>query len=189
MKKQFFILLIFLGMSQLNAETVVQIYPPSLFEFVSGRKAFLNVFIGNENAPMPSIFNLPVEVRQTIKGFSFADLMIAGGVSFYFEDRTLNSINLSSGLTFGYGYKQENEYFPIFRNANLTIYPLYEFPLVIFYNKTPGIWWKFAIDMSFELIQIRPISISMYLRGIGIYAKDSIWLGLFDCGLTVGWVF
>jgi hypothetical protein len=189
MKKLFLIILFFLEISQINAETLVQIYPPSCFGFISGRKAFLNVLIRNENDPMPSIFNLPVEVRQTIKGFSFADLMVAGGVSFYFEDSTLNSINLSSGLTFGYGYKQENEYFPIFRNANVTIYPLYEFPLVIFYNKTPGIWWKFAVDMSFELIQIRPISISMYLRGIGIYAKDRIWLGLFDCGLTAGVIF
>jgi len=189
MKKQIFILLIFFGISQLGAETLVQIYLPSLFEFVSGRNTVLNVFKRNENEPIPKMFNLPIDVRQTIAKFNFADLMFAGGLSFYFEDNALTSINLSTGLTFGYGYELENEYFFIFRNTNFTIYPLYEFPLALSSDKTPSLWWKFAIDMCFKLIQVRHLSISMYIRETGIYAKDGIVWFLPDCGLTLGWVF
>jgi len=189
MKKQIFILLIFFGISQLGAETLLQIYPPSWFEFVSGKRAVLNLLTGNENDTIPAIYNLPIEVRKTVAEFSFADLMVAGGLSFFFQDKALSSLNFSAGLTFGYGYKRENEYFFLFRNTNITIYPLYEFPLTISPRKTPGIWWKLAIDMSFELIQLRPVNISMYSRIIGLYAKDRIAFGLGDFGLTVGWLF
>jgi len=187
MKKQIFILLFFIGISQLGAETNVQIYLPSMFEFVSGKNTVLNVYKGNDH--IPKMFNLPIDVRQTIAKFNFADLMYAGGLSFYFEDDALISLNLSAGLTFGYGYEVENEYFFIFRNTNFTIYPLYEFPLALSSDKTPGLWWKFAFDICIELIKVRPISISMYGRLIGLYFKDGIGLIYGDCGLTVGWVF
>jgi hypothetical protein len=189
MKKYIFILLLFLGIFQLGAETVVQIYPPSLFEFVAGRNTIINVFKRNENDPRPSMFDLPIDVRQTIAGFNFADLMVAGGLSFYFEDNALNALNLSAGLTFGYGYKRENEYFFLFRNTNLTIYPIYEYPISVSPDKIPGLYWKFAVDMGFELIQVRPLSISMYYRVIGLYAKNSIGMIYGDVGLTLGLVF
>jgi len=198
MKKQFFILLIFLGISQLNAETLVQIYPPSGFEFISGKNAVFNVFDRNKDDPIPTVYNLPIEVRQTVKKFSFADLMVAGGISFFFEDKALSSLNFSAGLTFGYGYGnkhilwfyfQENENLPFFSPTNITIYPLYEFPFAIFPWKTAVFPWKFAVDVTTELFQIRPISISLYWRVIGLYGKNKIVFGLPDVGFTLGVVF
>jgi len=130
---------------------------------------------------------LPIEVRQTIAKFSFADLMAACGLSFYYENRVLSSINLSGGLTFGYGY-HENENFFIFQSTNITIYPIYEFPLAIF-CKTPVIPWKFALDLSFEIIQLRRVSLNTYFRVIGLYGKNGVVVGLPDVGFTLGWVF
>ena len=189
MKKYFFIFLIFLGISQLGAETLVQIYPPSLFGFVSGRLAVFNLLEGNgrnKDDPMPAIYNLPVEVRQIVKKFSFADLMVTGGLSFFFEDKELSSLNFSGGLTFGYGYENKNL---LFHTTNITIYPLYEFPFATFHGKKALLPWKFAIDVTLELFQIRPISISFYGRVIGLYGKKQVVLGLGDIGLTAGVVF
>jgi hypothetical protein len=197
MKKQVFIFLALLGTSKLGAETLIQYCLPTLFGFVSGRLEVLNVFDRNEGDPMPVIYSLPFEIRQTIAKFPVADLMAAGGLSFYFEDKALTSINLSGGLTFGYGY-HENEHFLIFRNMNITLYPLYEFPLAVS-GGSPIFPWKFAIDLSFELMQIQPkslkfghitpISISLYAREMGVYGKNRVLFFLPDCGLTIGLVF
>jgi hypothetical protein len=196
MKKQFFILLVFIGISQLGAETLVQIYPPSGFEFISGKNAVLYRFERNEDDPIPAIFNLPVEVRQTVKKFSFADLMVAGGISLFFEDKALSSLNFSGGLTFGYGYNIEHilwiyfyEKNPFFAPINITLYPLYEFPFAIFPWKTAIFPWKFAVDITVELFQLKHLSINSYGRIIGLYGKNKVAFGLPDVGLTVGVVF
>jgi len=197
MKKKMFIFLIFFAISQLGAETLVQIYPPSWFGIISGTHIIYNGFERNEDDAVYATYNLPIEIRQTIAKFSFADLMIAGAWSFYSENMLLKSINLSGGLTFGYGY---NGIKPFFRNSNITIYPIYEFPVVIIPWETPEYRWKFAVDISWELIQLKqdpnkisenqvsPISISVYVREIGIYAKNPR-IGVPDVGLTLGFVF
>jgi hypothetical protein len=193
MKKLFLIILFFLEISQINAETFVQIYPPSLLQFVSGKYALFNTFredklsitLGESGYTM---FNLPIEIRQTIASFSFADLMTAGGLSFYFEDNKLSSINLSVGLTFGYGYNRDKENF--FGKLNVTIYPLYECPFVII-NGTPKFPWKFALDTNLELLRLGHISINVYARAVSFFTSDAVSGFMFfpDTGLTVGWVF
>jgi len=198
MKKQAFIILIFLGMSQISAETLVQIYPPSLIQFVSGKYAMFNSFredtfsnIKDDTFSKESgytMFNLPIEVRQTIVEFSFADLMSASGLSFFFENNALSSINLSAGLTFGYGYNRNKECF--FYKLNITIYPLYELPLIMIL-KTPRFHWKFAFDTNLELLQLRHLSINAYLRAVCFFTHETTSGFMFfpDVGLTAGWVF
>jgi hypothetical protein len=195
MKKQFLIILFFLGISQLNAETVVQIYPPSWFGLVSGENIKYSGFENSDDVPSPVTYNLPIEIRQTIVKSSIADLMLAGGLSFYSENILLRSINLSGGFTFGYGYNGIKRFF---RNSNITIYPIYEYPLVILPWGTPEYRWKFALDISWEIIQLRsdskfenqisPISISVFIREIGIYKKNHVW-GVPDVGLVLGLLF
>jgi len=195
MKKRIFILLILFGMSQLYAETLFQIYPPSWFGLVSGRNTMFSGF--EENEDEPKTYNLPIEIRQTLAKSSVADLMFTGGLSFYSEKNTLSSVNLSSGLTFGYGYNGNKRFF---RNANITIYALYEFPLAIFW-RTPSYPWKYALDINWELMNVRPdpndsskkyqfppISINLYIRTIGTYTKDGPWVSIPDAGLTIGWL-
>jgi len=187
MMKKFFPVLFFLGISQLYAETLVQVYFPSFCEFVSGKYPVFSSFKENE-VEYDSLYNFPIEIRQTVAKFSFADLMFTGGLSFYFENKDLSSVNLSSGLTFGYGYHKNVDYFFVFRNTNITIYPIYEFPLAIFW-KTPNFPWKFALDINFEIIKLKPVSFNIYLREIGLYTRKGPRLGLPDFGFTVGWVF
>jgi hypothetical protein len=196
MKKTIFILLIFLGMSQLGAETLFQIYPPSWFGLVSGTNIKYNGFERDEGESIPVTYNFPIEIRQTIVKSSFADLMIACMWSFYSENILISSVNLSGGLTFGYGYDGIKSFF---RNTNITIYPIYECPII--FSGTPEYRWKFALDISWELIQLRskasyskledqisPVSISVYIREIGIYAKNLRW-GIPDVGLVLGLIF
>jgi len=184
MKRYIFILLTFLGLSQLYAETLIQVYFPSFCEFVSGKHPVFSLF-KETDVDYDSLYNFPIELRQTMARFSFADLMFTGGLSFYFENKVLSSVNLSGGLTFGYGYSQDEDHI---LNINMTIYPIYEFPLAIFW-KTPYVPWKFALDINWEIIQLRPISLNMFIRGIGLYTTKGPRLGLPDFGLTVGWVF
>jgi hypothetical protein len=184
MKKQVLVLLALLGTSQLEAETLAQVYFP-FFGLLSLSSSDYSIF---------GIYKLPLEIRQTIAKFPFADLMVTGGLSFYFEDKALRSINLSAGLTFGYGY-HENEHFLIFRLMNITLYPLYEFPLAIS-GKTPVC--LFAIDFSTELMQIQPkslkfghttpISCSTYLRGVGVYIENRVFV-LPYWGISIGFIF
>jgi hypothetical protein len=199
MKKQIFILLIFFGISQLGAETLLQIYPPSLLQFVSGKYAIHNTLredtfetIIDETFSKESgytTFNLPIEIRKTIVSFSFADLMITSGSSFYFENNALSSINMSLGLTFGYGYKKDKEY--LFGNKlNTTIYLLYEYPFLAF-KETPKFPWKFALDMNLELLRLGDISINLYCRAVCFFTNEAASGFMFfpDIGLITGWVF
>jgi len=84
------------------------------------------------------IYNFPVELRRTITEIKFdgrpgvADLIFAGAASFFFENDSLSSVNLSAGLTFGYGYNI-NKLYDGGRFA-VTFFPIYEFPLAIFWN-------------------------------------------------------
>lgn len=195
MKKQFLVFLIFLGLSQLNAETLLQVYPSSWFELITGRHTMLNTFKKEEKPKVT--FNTAIEIRQTVVKSSFADLMVAGGLSFYFENYEhwkLRSVNLSTGLTFGYGYNEKKRFF---KNANITIYPLYEFSPVVFWKTLYP--WKFALDINWELIQFRPsgpevrqfkpLSINLYVRTIGVYTENGIRVPhVPDFGLTLGWL-
>jgi hypothetical protein len=199
MKKQIFILLFSFGISQLGAETLLQIYPPSLLQFVSGKYAIYNTFredtletITDDTFSKESgytMFNLPIEIRKTIASFSFADLMITSGSSFYFENNALSSINMSLGLTFGYGYNKDKEY--LFGNKlNTTIYLLYEYPFFAF-KGTPKFPWKFALDINLELLRLGPISINVYVRAVYFFTNENV-SGLIvypDIGLITGWVF
>jgi len=198
MKKQIFILLFFIGISQLGAETLLQIYPPSLIQFVSGKYAIHNTLredtfetIIDDTFSKESgytMFNLPIEIRKTIANFSFADLMITSGSSFYFENNALSSINMSLGLTFGYGYNIDEESF--FGKLNVTIYPLYEYPFVAF-KETPKFPWKFALDINLELLRFGHISINVYGRAVCFLTHETVSGFMFfpDIGLITGWVF
>jgi hypothetical protein len=196
-KKQLFIILIFLGISQLGAETLLQIYPPSFFGFISGKNNKYNGLEKNENDAIDfiTVYNFPIEIRQTIAKSSIADLMIVGGLSFSSDALLLlvNSVSFSAGLSFGYGYYEIK---PFFRTANITLYPLYEYPFL--FAESPIYKWKFAMDISWELLQLKhntsnfeqsknaPLNISLYIREIGIYEKNYVWFGLPDVGLIVG---
>ncbi|MDR2965151.1 MAG: hypothetical protein LBU88_05190 [Treponema sp.] len=197
MKKCIFICLVLLSVNELSAETLLQIYPPSLIQYVSGKRAMYNTFRKDSLDEISeatfseseyTMFNLPIEIRQTVVEFSTVDSMVAGGLSFYFENNALSSINLSTGLTIGYGYNRNKDYFSL--RLNITIYPLYEFPLNIFW-RTPKFPWKFALDTNIELLQIGPVSINAYLRLICSPTSEA-GSGIMyypDIGLTAGWLF
>ncbi|MDR0322783.1 MAG: hypothetical protein LBI28_14910 [Treponema sp.] len=201
MKKYFYFFVLLGIIPQLSAETLVQIYPPSWLEVVSGKYALFNTFregtldtISKETFHSDesgyTMFNLPIEIRQTVVEFSAENSLLAdGGLSFYFENGALSSINISAGLTFGYGYNRNNAIF-FLRRFNVTIYPLYEFPLAIFW-KTPKFPWKFALDIGWEFLQLGPVSISVYARAVCWLTSDAVsgFTFLPDFGLTVGWVF
>ena len=196
--KNIFILLTIFYISPLNAQTLIQYYPPSLYQNISGKYTFFNSSMndtfGNIREKTYSdnsgytMFNIPIEVRHTVTEFPAGDLMIAGGLSLYYENWKFSSLNLSLGLTFGYGYNRNKQNF--FNRLNFTLYPLYDFPLTVHWNKFK-FPWKAALGLNWELIRIKFISINIYNRSI-IFLTSEIDSGYFyrtDFGLTAGIVF
>jgi len=197
MKKHIFALLFFLGLSQLHAETLLQIYPLSFSNTL--------LFFDELKQKEPLTFTLPIEIRQTIVKFSSADLLFAGGLNFMYSEKTLY-VKMNSGLTFGYGYHENENYPSFFRNMNITVYPIYMSSLVILYPFKPTFFgeirnniWTFAIDVNWEMFQLRPsnseqrqflpVSVNFYIRALGLLNKEpSLFVVVPDFGITVGWL-
>ena len=187
----------------LEATTVIQVYP-TFGGPVFGRLAAANTFEGSPilddafdamEAGKYSAYNLPIEIRRTIAEIDVgsspwvADLMFAGGASLFFENGAFSSVNLSAGLTFGYGYDRNKLYDG--GRVNVTLFPVYEFPLAIFW-KTPHFPWKFATEVAAEILRIGPVSFGGYARGVMFptrhYSKKG-FASLISMGLSVGAAF
>ena len=193
--KRFLLLITLISAQQLFAETLIQYYIPSYFGFVSGGGAVFNQFKDSE---ADKHFILPFEVRKPFAHYQhihwkntqweeyFIFSFIANGrLSFYFEDSRLSSINISLGITLTDNSESKHT---SLTGALITIYPLYEFPVLSF-GKQALLPYKIAIDffsLSLCLQPHIPLYFSAYFRMIGFIPSLGYAL---DFGLTVGWIF
>ncbi|MCL2801125.1 MAG: hypothetical protein FWD28_05140 [Treponema sp.] len=197
MKKCIFIIFALLNVSLLNAETQLLVYPPSFAQFVSGKHVLYNSFregtldtIRQDTFSKESgytMYNFPIEIRKTIIEISDYYFMGSGGLSFYFEDGNLSSINISAGITFGSIINRNG----VFLNRlHVTLYPLYEFPMTFLW-KTAKFPWKFTVDFGCEIIRIGSINLTAYTRVVCFFTSDTVsgFMGFPDVGLAVGWIF
>ena len=213
MKKTLLVLLVLIALPRAvpaETRTVIHLYPPpfTLLKSFSGGRVMMNTFEGSPGVLVDfraavdrgefSVFNLPIEALFTITdlrnsaafgGTVNAEIMAAGGMSFYFENGALSSVNLSGGAAFGYGYNRNVSAWP--ERLIVTLYPVYEFPLAIFWKK-PHFPWKAAADFRYEFFRSGPVVAGIYFRMImfptGKYHEDGVY-GDADAGLSLGWIF
>ena len=196
MKKSLFIFFTVFSISQLHAVTLVLFYPPSLNQLTSGK---FTAFNSSRDASLDAItdelllndynytmFTFPVEIRKTILEFKTLDIMAVGGLSLVFENRSFSSVNLTLGVNFG-GYNRDKHILP---PLSMTLYPLYEFPLAILWKnfKWP---WKFACDISLEIIRAGPVSVNLYVKIVGFLTPETASGAMFfpGAGISIGWIF
>jgi len=213
MKKALLVLFAMLALPQMataETSTVVHLRPPffSLAQHATGGRVMMNTFEGSpgvlwdfrravDNGDF-SVFLFPIELRRTIADLRnsplFVDtmrayVMFAGEASLYFENGVFSSVNLSAGITFGHGYSSNVDHW--MERFIVTLYPIYEFPLAIFW-KTPHFPWKQAFELSYEFLRVGPVVAGAYVRSIFFptrgYHEESIY-GDMDLGFSIGWVF
>jgi hypothetical protein len=186
MIKRRFILLFFIltAYSICGLDFVFQYYPPSWLNLVSGRGAVLLYQL--EEHEIDSSLLAPFETRVIILRQGPIALSANGIFSFYWEDNSFCSFNLSGGLSV---YLNKRETSPL-RGWNFTIYPAYEVPVISLGTK-PLRPWKAAFDMgyAFDLFNT-PIYIAIFYRTIFLYRDKFISpvdeFAAPDLGITIG---
>jgi hypothetical protein len=164
-------------------EAVVQYYIPSLLGIVSGEGAAFHQF----KQVVKSRLLIPVETKMLLATlFDEVGLSGLGTVTTYFEDGTLGSFNVSLGVGF-HGHNQAKTSF--LQGMFISLYPVYEFPLVQIQGGSLFVDWKAAFDWGFGVnVFSTPLYVSVYWRTI-LFGIDSHFSAVPDFGLTFGWRF
>jgi hypothetical protein len=160
-------------------EVVVQYYIPSVFGIVSGEGAGFHQF----KQVVKSRFLVPIETKILLTTlFDEVGLSGLGTITTYFEDGILGSFNVSLGV----GFHEHNQAKTSFlQGVFISLYPLYEFPLVMVQGGTMN-YWKMAIDIGIGLdVFSTPLYTSIYMRMI-LLGDDSHFTAFPDFGLTIG---
>ncbi|GHU03232.1 hypothetical protein FACS1894147_06800 [Spirochaetia bacterium] len=172
----------------LRGDIAVQYYPPSAGEIDTEKAWVIHRFEGSETT---NHWLIPLEVKYAFTriGESSFYLFGDGGISFYFEDSGLASINTSLGI--GVNWSLDKEGLRALKGTYITLYPLCEFPVFAF-GKTAIHPWKFAaeIGLAGDLLPL-PIYISVYIRAVFFptYTDAVIGSAPHGLGLTIGWLF
>jgi hypothetical protein len=161
-------------------EAVVQYYIPSLFEIVSGEGAIFHQF----KQVVKSRFLIPIETKILISPlFDAIGFSGLGTLTTYFEDGTLGSFNISLGV----GFHDHNLAKTSFlQGLFISLYPLYEFPLVQIQGGGTIDYWKAAFDIGFGFdVFSTPLYTSIYMRTV-FFWDDSHFTSVPDFGITIG---
>jgi hypothetical protein len=165
-------------------EAVVQYYIPSLFGITSGEGAIFHQL----KPQVKSRFLIPIEAKIPLYSlFDVLGLSGLGMLTTYLEDGTIGSFNISLGAGFHLDFDPTKPSF--MQGMYISLYPLYELPLIPIQGGTPLVYWKGAFDLgiAFDLFST-PFCASIYMRTI-LFWLDSYFGAIPDFGMTIGWHF
>ena len=155
----------------------IQYYLPTLFGISSGSSATVSRF---ENINSDSRFLIPVETKFST--LDFYDFTLSGNAitSFYIEDNSFSSFNISIGATLFYNEGNTAKMSGWF----LSIYPIYEYPLIAF-GKKPILSWRMAADIGYSFVLLNKLQFNIFSRFIFIWRGSEAGI-VADIGITIG---
>jgi hypothetical protein len=165
-------------------EAIVQYYMPSLLGITSGEGAVFHQL----KPQVKSRFLIPIETKVPLSSlFDRLGLSGLGMLSTYLEDGKIGSFNISLGVGFHPDFDPAKTSF--MNGLYISLYPLYELPLLQIQGGTPLASWKGAFDIgiAFDVFST-PLCASIYMRTV-VFWLDSYFGVIPDFGMTIGWHF